>query len=246
MTRLFIPHPLEGRDVVIITGPEHRYLCTVLRVRPGEEVVVFDGSGWEYLARFESATRKQARLVIVGKSKPVATESALTLIVAQALLKAEKMTLVVQKAVELGATEFFPFASERAIPVLVADDKRSRVDRWTKVAQEASRQCGRTRPMKVGHIMSFDEVLSLGISVDLALVCSSQGGEGLDRIVSGKEAPKSVLVTVGPEGGFSERELSLARAKGFVSVSLGPRILRAETAAIIATGLVQHRFGDLR
>lgn len=245
VTRIFVEGTLEGRTSLVLTGAQRKYLCTVLRIRPGEEVIAFDGSGQEYLARFDSADRKRARLVIVRTNPARATESHLRLVLAQALLKAEKMDWVVQKAGELGVTEICPFTSARVVPSVVAQRAKARLERWARVAREASRQCGRTRSMEVGQVLTFEEVLSRGGSFDRAFICSSRGGETLERIASEEALPKSVLVAVGPEGGFTDEEVSRAVDRGFVCLSLGPRVLRAETAAIMAVGLVQHRFGDL-
>jgi|YNPNPStandDraft_1061719.scaffolds.fasta_scaffold55006_2 16S rRNA (uracil1498-N3)-methyltransferase len=245
VTRIFVEGTLEGRRSLVLTGAQRKYLCTVLRIRPGEQVLAFDGSGLEYIARFDSADRKRARLVILGTNPALATESPLRLVLAQALLKAEKMDWVVQKAGELGVTEICPFTSARAVPSVLARRAQARLDRWARIAREASRQCGRTRSMEVGRVVAFEEILSRGSSFDRAFVCSSRGGETLERLTSGEAPPRSVLVAVGPEGGLTDEEVSLAVARGFVRLSLGPRVLRAETAAIIAVGLVQHRFGDL-
>lgn len=245
LTRIYVQEELEGSHTVLLTGPQRRYLCTVLRIRPGDQVIVFDRSGGEYTARFTSADRKAARLTILGRHRSK-TESTLRLILAQALLKAEKMEMVIQKAVELGAKEFYPFTCDRVVPVPHPHRETTRIDRWRRIALEASQQCGRTVIPEVGRIIPFQEVLSKRPSVDLGLLFSFQGQITFGQLACQVNPPASVLVIVGPEGGFSELEVSMAVEKGFVPVSLGARTLRAETAGILAVGLVQFQFGDLR
>ena len=244
MTRILIEDELKGRSEVLVTGPQRKYLCTVLRMKPGEEVILFDQSGCEYTARFVSADRRCARLLILAR-RPSKSESPLRLILAQAILKAEKMEMVIQKAVELGASEIYPFTCERVVPVRRSPREISRLERWNKIALEASRQCGRTRTMEVTRSLSFEEVLERRHSVDLGMLLCSRGEIALGRLACKLQRPNSVLIVVGPEGGFSDRELAMALDQGLLTVSLGPRTLRAETAGIVAVGLAQHRFGDL-
>jgi 16S rRNA (uracil1498-N3)-methyltransferase len=239
-----VEHELGNENTLLLTGPQRRYLCTVLRAKPGEEIRVFDRSGWEYSARFVSADRRCASLVILGK-KLVSTESSLKLILGQALLKAEKMEMVIQKAVELGASEIYPFTCERVVPIPHSNREVSRIERWKKIALEASRQCGRTAIVDVGMSLTFEEVLAKRKSVDLGLILSSKAEMPFSRLAQEIQRPGGVLVLVGPEGGFSDREAAMAIEQGFVPVSLGPRTLRAETAGIVVVGLVQHRFGDM-
>lgn len=237
-------------QTVTLTADEARHLRDVLRLKTGDEVYVFNGAGREFRCTVVNTKRDWAELNIVSEVEPAKPESQLQLKLCVALLKGEKFDLVVQKATELGVSAIVPLITRYAdIHLRDESDANKRVARWQRIALEAAKQSGRVLVPNVSAPVSFDSFLA-GDSVlagtkdaGLCLMFSERGGSGLSE--SGL-APKSVTALVGSEGGWSDEEIESARAQNVRVVTLGGRILRAETAAIAVTALLQHLFGDLR
>lgn len=228
------PERIDGARGLL--GPEaRRYLADVLRLAPGARIEVFDGRGGRYDARIEEGFEA----VRLGPREDVpAPEVEIALLAA--LAKGEKMDLVVQKATELGVARILPFAAERSVVRLDASRGEERAARWRRIAEEAARQSGRADVPEVRPPVPLAQAL-----VDLAPGTRAfvfHPGRG--RVDAGAAA--SVAAVVGPEGGLTEAELRDCEAAGALRASLGPRTLRAETAAIVAVALLQARFGDLR
>jgi 16S rRNA (uracil1498-N3)-methyltransferase len=249
--RFYAPRGSFSDDGVVLSAEESRHLRDVLRLRAGEEVYVFDGEGREFACVIAEAGGRggAASLEVRGESEPPSPESPLELTLAVALLKGEKFDLVVQKATELGASRVEPVVTARA-DVRPRDERDSerRVERWRRLALEASKQSGRARVPAVEHPQTFDRLVSRAAREgETRLLFSERGGAGLGSL-SGelKTRPSALVALVGPEGGWDEEELSLARAHGWTLVTLGGRTLRAETAAVTVCALLQHIFGDLR
>jgi 16S rRNA (uracil1498-N3)-methyltransferase len=222
---------VDGRGLL---GPEaRRYLEGVLRLAPGAQVEVFDGGGGRYEARIEPGF-EAVRLGPREQAPPAAVEIALV----AALAKGEKMDLVVQKATELGAARILPFAAERSVVRLEPRKGEERAARWRRIAEEAARQCGRSDVPEVRPPTTLAGAIS-DLAPGTRAFVFAPGGEKL-----GAGAP-SLAAIVGPEGGLTEAEVRACEAAGAVRAALGPRILRAETAAIVAVALLQARFGDL-
>jgi len=236
MLRLFVPRAhVEGRRVRI-TGAELRHLRT-LRLGPGEQLAVFDEQGDEHDVRLERVGGHAAEALIVATRRP-ARESALDLTLAPALLKGTKMDLVVEKATELGVRRIVPLLSRWTMP----QAGRDRIDRWRRIALAAAKQSGRTA------VPLVEEPMALGAFVGrpaAGLRLLAWEGEREASLAALPARADAVVVAVGPEGGFAEAEVAAARAAGFTTVSLAPRVLRAETAAIVAAALCLHRWGDL-
>lgn len=239
------PGSFKGEGVVVLSAEESRHLRDVLRLRAGEEAYVFDGEGREFsCVVVEDGGRKGlASLEVRGRAEPPSAESPLELTLAVALLKGEKFDLVVQKTTELGVTRVEPVLTARSD----ARDTERRVERWRRLALEASKQSGRARVPAVGDPQTFERLVTRE-SVEGAsrLLFSERGGAGLESVVAEAARPSPVVALVGPEGGWDDDELSQARAHGWTLVTLGGRTLRAETAAITVCVLLQHAFGDLK
>jgi 16S rRNA (uracil1498-N3)-methyltransferase len=226
-----------------LLGPEaRRYLESVLRLAPGARLEVFDGRGGRYEATIEEGF-DSVRLGPREEAPPGAVELALVV----ALAKGEKMDLVVQKATELGVARILPFAAERSVVRLDAARGEARVARWRRVAEEAARQSGRADVPEVRAPASLADALS-GLAPGTRLFVFHRGGLPI-RAAPGDAGPPGggapVAAVVGPEGGLTEGEVRACDGAGAVAASLGPRTLRAETAAIVAVALLQARFGDL-
>ena len=230
---------------VILAVDEARHLRDVLRLKAGDEVYVFDGTGREFRCRVVNIARDSAELRVEAEVEPAKPESQLQLNLCVALLKGEKFDLVVQKATELGVTRIVPLITRHAdIHLRDERDADKRVARWQRIALEAAKQSGRALVPEVSGPVSFESLMAGTKDAYLRLMFSERGGGPLSE-VSGREV-KAITALVGSEGGWSDEEIEGARAHDFHVVTLGGRILRAETAAIAVTALLQHLFGDLR
>lgn len=229
-------------------GPEEtRHLRDVLRLKSGDEVYVFDGAGREFRGQIQGVTRNVTEVSVVNEVEPARPESPVNLTLAVALLKGEKFDLVVQKMTELGVAQVIPVITARADVKLRSDDDAERkLIRWRRITLEASKQCGRARLMDIEKPAAFDNVIERPKEDELRLMFSEQGGTSLAAAV-GETNEKSDRVTalVGSEGGWTDEEIDRAQAADWKIVTLGGRILRAETAVIAVCALLQQRFGDL-
>jgi 16S rRNA (uracil1498-N3)-methyltransferase len=224
--RFYVAEPLSDGEVRL---PEHvaRQVTTVLRLKPGDRVVLFDGSGPEWVAELLITGKKAAARLIERREVVSVTQRQVTL--CQAVLKGERMEWVLQKGTELGVSAFQPVLTER---VVARTDKVPR--RWRRIVEEAVEQCGRTRVPSVRTPITLAEALAQN---EAHVFCweGERGASLWNHLARG--APQQLTLYVGPEGGFAQREAELARDWGAAMVSLGPLILRAETAAVAASAL---------
>lgn len=231
---------------VTIRGTEARHLINVLRLKSGDTVTLLDGCGKAYRAEILSC-RDQAAAVRIIAPAPTAGESFLHITVAQAFLKERKMDTSIRYLTELGIDRWLPFVSQRS--VARPDEKRlvARCGRWHEIARAAVKQCGRSCIPEITPLPSLEAVLAAARGIDLKIMFwekePSKFSTGVERN-AGKHCRK-VFVLIGPEGGFDENEVRAALTGGFVSAGLGPRILRAETAALTACTLIQYLLGDM-
>jgi len=228
----------------VTLGPdEARHLRDVLRLKPGDEVYVFDGRGREFRCVVSTSKRDAAELRIEAEVEPAKPESQLQLNLCVALLKGEKFDLVVQKATELGVKKITPLITRYAdIQLRDSSDATKRVARWQRIALEAAKQSGRAFVPEISLPVSFEAALDVD---GLGVMFSERDGKALEHLTS-QPAPQSITALVGSEGGWSDEEIESARARNFHVITLGGRILRAETAAITVTALLQYLFGDLK
>lgn len=228
-----------SKRIVTLAADEARHLREVLRLKPGDGVSIFDGEGKEFRARVAQARREFAELELDEEIEPARPESSLQITLAVALLKGEKFDLVVQKATELGVTKIVPLITRYAdIKLRAESDTSKRVARWQRIALEAAKQSGRAVVPRLGAPVPLASALK-----NPSLLFSEKDGHSLSEVPTlGKE----ITAIVGSEGGWSDEELDQARVAGARIITLGGRILRAETAAITAAALLQHRFGDLQ
>ena len=266
--RRFYAHPTSftlDRSRVELAREEAAHLVNVLRLRAGAEVYVFDGEGREYVCTVAQGDGRRggaARAVVLdvqGETEPARAESPLELTLAAALLKGEKFDTVVQKATELGAARVVPVLTERGEVRWPGrgDETESaaalkRVARWERIAVEAAKQSGRARVPQVRVPIHLTTLLS-EVAHDLdgveerRVFFTERGGRGLVETVADWPAmPARATALVGPEGGWEDGEIEQAVQAGWCAVTLGGRVLRAETAAVVAAALFQHLCGDLR
>jgi 16S rRNA (uracil1498-N3)-methyltransferase len=238
---------------VKLAPEEAKHLRDVLRLKEGDEAFVFDGLGHEYscvVKEIERGKDARVRLQVRDRVEAASPESTLQLTLMLTLLKGEKFETVVQKATELGVTRIVPVATARA-DVRVrsdADALRRRV-RWQRVALEAAKQCGRAHVPEIAEITGFDALMEKQFSSDesMRVIFSERAGGHLREVIAGWRASSTPAISafIGPEGGLTDEEIARAREAGWRVVTLGGRILRAETAAISVLALLQYLCGDL-
>ncbi|RJO65173.1 MAG: 16S rRNA (uracil(1498)-N(3))-methyltransferase [Myxococcales bacterium] len=246
--RLYLPQlasgaVAQGATIALDEGQAH-YLVRVLRLRKGDRLRAFDGVAREYAAVLADDRPRRVTLeigVVAREEAPPAFRAVL----AQGLAKQDKLDVVIQKAVELGVARVRPFVSRRAVLRLDAAETERRLDRWRKVAAEACRQCGRIRLAELDAPVSFETLLDSALADGpLLLAYEGRDAEPLTAFAASPGARTATLV-VGPEGGFAPEEAQTARERGARLVSLGPRILRTETAGPAFLAIVQYLWGDL-
>lgn len=244
MRRFYIPPKQMGNDESVITGSDAHHMRDVLRLQPNQWVVVFDGTGREYQAQILSIDRKEIR-VAMRSSVKADIEPSFELAFAQGYLKDKKMDGLVRQLTELGVDRWVPFLSRRSIPVPDKKRLQGRYQRWQKISLEALKQCGRSRAMELDALVSFGDALKQARSYDLKVIFweESKAVTLVDHVRS--TDPNRVFLMVGPEGGFGVDEIEMAEKEGFRIVGLGPRILKAETAALAAAVMAQYVFGDM-
>ncbi|MGA9771064.1 MAG: 16S rRNA (uracil(1498)-N(3))-methyltransferase [Blastocatellia bacterium] len=231
-------------STVNLSRDETHHLARVVRLRPGDEAFVFDGFGREHRCAFQSIIDNRARLRII-ETLADEVESPVHLTLAQALAKGEKFDLVIQKATELGASCVIPLITEHADVKLSDEKSEKRMERWRRISLEALKQCGRRRLMEIRPPLAVKELLEKHKPAGALLAFSERGGVSITTALSTVVDKKNVTAIIGPEGGWSDNELALFEQHGAKSITLGPRILRTETAAITALALIQHALGDL-
>ena len=240
MRRFYSP-PDHLEDGQVTLGPEEtRHLRDVLRLREGDEASVFDGLGREYLCKVASISKKDATLKIVREVPPSSPESPLEITLAAAILPGEKYEITVQKAVELGVHKLQPLFTKRC--EVKPGGSGRRLERWQKIAAESAKQSGRARLMEIAEPIEITNFFAESASLSGAKIFfSERDGAGFSSI----KADKQITAVFGPKGGWDDAELADAKGAGFSIITFGGRIMRAETAAIAMTAILQHRFGDL-
>ena len=242
MRRLFFP--FSGNSI-LLNGEAFHHLVRVNRANVEDEIEVADGQGRVVLARIASINEGQAELTVL-KEVETKIEPEINLVLGFGLLKGEKSDWLIQKATELGVREIWPLALDHSVVQLDEKKGKDRAVRWQKIATEATQQCGRDRvplvkvPMKLSQALSSFRQDGIVIMPHEALPEHS-----LKRVLKTSEPIKDVFLIIGSEGGFSAEETKLAEEQGAKLVNLGPRILRAETAALAGAGMILYEWADL-
>ncbi|MFH1019522.1 MAG: 16S rRNA (uracil(1498)-N(3))-methyltransferase [Pseudomonadota bacterium] len=242
LRRFFInPANITG-ETAQLTGPEAHHLRTVLRLSPGDPIIFFDGTGARYQARIERILKDRVTATIIGQDQDLPPKVRVHL--GQALLKGQKMDLVLQKATELGVDTIWPFYSEYGIH---KSPKDAQMERWQRIVLEACKQCDRAKPPEIHAAREITDLMIHPPPCDARLIFwEHEARKTLDEALIGKRKDcRSLFFLLGPEGGFSKTEVACAHEEGFAPVSLGPRILRAETATLAATAILQFTLGNL-
>jgi 16S rRNA (uracil1498-N3)-methyltransferase len=244
--RFFVERIAATEGYLTISGPEARHITRVLRMGPGDRLLLIDRTGLRFQALIESAGRKELT-VLLEKSLPTPPSSPLRIVLGQALLKAKPMAYLIQKTSELGVDMIRPFISRRTVVRAMAPKSENSTRRWREIAIAASKQADRSGPVEIQPTVSFETILRHPVADNTLKLVLWEGQEagGLKTTLKTPSCPKAVMALVGPEGGFSREEIRCAEESGFVPVSLGRRILRAETAAIAMAAILQYEWGDL-
>jgi 16S rRNA (uracil1498-N3)-methyltransferase len=251
MQRYFIPPEQFHESTVTITGSDAHHIIRVMRSQLGDTVICSNGSNREALVALSSLEKDAVEADIVEELE-LKNEALIEVWIAQSLPKGDKLETVIQKNTEIGAARFIPFVSERTI---VQYDEKKAVklqERWDKIAKEAAEQAHRNRVPEITKPLTWKQTLQLVSKVDLALICyEKESGLQLKLLLRQTFSQDSsfrsgrVLLLVGPEGGFSEKEINEAVTAGCHSISLGARILRTETAAMVALTCILYETGEM-
>jgi 16S rRNA (uracil1498-N3)-methyltransferase len=262
--RRFFVQEIEVKDgLCTIRGSEAKHMTRVLRMGRGDRFILMDGKGARFRAIIESAGRGEVQ-VTLEKPLPQPLPSPIEITLGQALLKSRAMDYVIEKTSELGVHRILPFSSERTVVKLNKERFENKRQHWREIAHSAAKQSDRKVPVEIGLLSSFEDLVGSSRAEDVLKVILWEGEMATDLKGVLKRSPpftttlpspsrggrvwegvKKFLGIVGPEGGFSEKEVRAATEAGFVSVSLGQRVLRAETAAITIVAIVQYEWGDL-
>lgn len=238
MKRFYVDKTQINNNQVVLDGVEHNHLKNVLRLNEGENVIIVCGDEFDYECKIVKIAKNNTLLQIENKTQNVYNPHALVTVF-QALTKSENMSLIVQKLTELGVTTFIPFESR----YITSKDKFNKQDKLQITSNQSIKQCKRSIPMQVEKTLSFDKMLNRLDDFDVVIFANeTEQKHNLDEIQL--DDTKRVAVIVGSEGGFSEEECGQIMAKHAVSISLGKRILRAETASIALTSVVMYKMGE--
>lgn len=245
MHRVRISASVQPGETITLPDSEAHYVARVLRMRPGDVIEAFDGLAGKYRIRLTavSASGVCGRVMVAHREAPAASTS---LVLGQALPKGARMDLVIEKCSELGLTTLVPVDAERTVVRLQPERMAARLARWRRVAEAATRQCRRATLLDIRAPMSAEAFCFHYRDAPVKIVCwAGETQRGLRQVLERVVDQRPVVALIGPEGGWTNQEIDIARRHGFVTVHLGPRILRTETAAIAVTSILQYSLGAL-
>lgn len=244
MSRFYVTNPRIEKGMLRIEGNEVKHIRKVLRLKAGDEIIVFDGLGKEYEGTMVEE-RPSSVVIKIGNIFSSKRDSPLEVTLAQSLLRGEKMDYLIQKATELGVKEIIPFFSFRSVPLLEKSGRLKRYHRWERIAIEASKQCGRGVVPKIAPLQDYSEMLQIAPPYSLRLILWEREGVKLREVIERSKENTKIFFVIGPEGGFSQEEVEEAKRAEFIPVTLGRRILRAETASLCLLSILQYERGDI-
>ena len=234
------PEQISGKEAYI-EGPDWNHAANVLRVRPGEQVLLSAGEDWDYLCTVREVDRAGQRVLLsVLEENRDTRELPVKISLYQGLPKSDKMELIIQKAVELGAARVVPVETARCVVKLDRKKAASKRSRWQAISESAAKQSGRSVIPEIAMPMPFAAALKEAADSDIRLIPyeNAEGMERTRRILESVEPGQKIAVFIGPEGGFEETEIRQAEEAGFEAVTLGKRILRTETAGFVVLSLL--------
>lgn len=237
LRRFFVDADALGKEHATITGDLVHRLAKVLRYRAGDSLVLTSGGETEYIVRLDGVSAKGVTGTVTGR-RPAPAEAAIEVVVYQSLIRANRFDFVLEKGTEIGVARFVPIIAART--QVQEEASLARTDRWQRLITEAAEQCGRGRLPTVGETLPFEAAIRSAPGVKLMPYESERNLHLGEYLRSLTEPPSAVSIFVGPEGGWEDAEVDLARESGAVLVTLGRRVMRAETAALVAAGIVLH------
>ena len=246
MHKFFVPESNFFGSEVNIEGEDVKHIYKVLRLTEGDKININNCNGKEFLAEISSINKTKVECKIIEETN-INNESPVQIHLFQGLPKAAKMDLIVQKATELGVMSVTPVVMERVVVKSEAKEYK-KIDRWNRIALEACKQSKRTIIPKINDVMEFDKMLETLKNFDLIVVpYESQENYGIKTMMQGieKDNIKTIAVIIGPEGGYEDNEIEILKELGSYIVTLGPRILRTETAGFICSSLLMYEIGDM-
>ena len=236
--RIYTQNALQENTLAELEPQASQHLSKVLRLKEGAPLIVFNGQGGEYQARIQTAGKKIVTVEVM-KHKPGDNQSPLDIHLGIALSKGDRMDWVMQKATEIGITHVTPLYTERTEVKLKGDRAQKKVDHWQHIIVSACEQSGRNKLLQLEAPCTLQAWLS-SVNADKKFVLHHRSEEGLNP----SERPQSVALLIGPEGGLSNDEIQVAMRHQFAALTLGPRVLRTETAPVAAASILQHIWGD--
>ncbi|MGI6777456.1 MAG: 16S rRNA (uracil(1498)-N(3))-methyltransferase [Acetivibrionales bacterium] len=245
MPRFFVSNQNIFADNIMITGEDVNHIKNVLRLKTGEEIILCDGNGKEYIAAIEGYETDKIRTVI-REMKLSSTEPPVKITLFQGIPKSDKMDFIIQKSVELGVSRVVPVVTERTVIRLHSGkDTEKKVNRWRRICLEAAKQCNRGIIPDIEFPISFEQALEFSKESDLKIIPYEKQKECCLSDIIKNGSAGTVSLFIGPEGGFSEDEIEKAGLYNVKPVTLGPRILRTETASIAVMSILMYEIGDL-
>ncbi len=247
LPRFFISADNVKGDTLLIDAEQTWHIEKVLRLSPGDIIRVFDGKGNEYEVRLLENKRGLMRARILAQ-KIVTEDPAICLTLVQGIIRSEKMDFILQKAVELGVKSIIPLQSEYCVARFDRDKGKKKIIRWQKIAREACKQCGRSYIPEIKPIVDFPGLMAF-LRDKPTILCYEKEQKATFRVLLKEQREnfltKGVFLLIGPEGGFSPSEIEAAREQHSFIAGLGPRILRTETASLLACGIIMYEYGGL-
>lgn len=241
--RVYTPQVLNMGQLLELEPAASKHLLTVLRLKPGAPLILFNGNGREFNARLEGAKKNHAS-VSTGAQRPARVESPLNITLAQGISRGERMDYTLQKAVELGVSHIVPVSTERSVVKLDEKNGSRKLAHWHNVVIGACEQSGRLLVPIIAEPITLGQFLT-GAEADVTLKLLLDPAAETSLRMLARPVGQRLMLLVGPEGGLSDTERNAAQRAGFQGVSLGPRILRTETAGLVALSILQSQWGDL-
>ena len=242
MPRFFVPSENISEEAIKITGTDAYHIARSLRMAVGDEITVCDMHAVEHKCRLTRIRDEECECTVI-ESTPGKTEPPIEITLFMAYPKGDKLEVVIQKAVELGAAKIIPFESSRCIKRPKEEKAEKQTARFQRIAEEAAKQCGRSRLPEIMRPIRFSDMLSLAAEADLSLFCyEGDGTLSLKKVLSEKGKISTLSLVIGAEGGFSLKEAEQASLAGLTPVNLGPRILRCETAPDYCLSAISYHF----
>tara|TARA_B100001964_G_scaffold37308_1_gene40408 strand:+ start:2332 stop:3060 length:729 start_codon:yes stop_codon:yes gene_type:complete len=240
MNRFYVPFH-TGLNNLWIDSSESHHIIHVKRLRIGDNIIVFNGTGDEFEAEIEDIEGNRVK-VRINQQRIISKENIFGIDIAFAIPKGKRSHLLIQKCTELGVHKLIPINYARSV-VKLKDDCSVKIEKWQKIAIEASKQCGRNTIAEIGNVVDFENILNTADSYDLPLfACSQSDSDNLKSTLQEHPKPNNILSFIGPEGGFTSNEIEMAKRAGCKFVSLGSRILRVETAAIAVSAILSYHY----